>query len=423
MAEHPFSYLAYDFRSGLFLGQVPLRTVTFGDTLNGSGQLQGTIDLQDPRVQATNPIACTVPNRTFLVVDYAGTVLTGGISRPRKWVVSSSPQGTTRELGVQCDGAWSYFGQRVQATDYSAPPYSGITGASPMSYWTATPWDASLIACQILADAIGYADSASVPYGDPLGGLGILLNGQVPSGSTPAAPSTDYVAVAYPFTSMQTIETIINQLAQLGLGVGFDFGIDIAYTAGTGSTLAGTINISYPRRGRTYAENRLRVDLTTARSYEFPEDGTQTANQVYELGGNGAIVVDQNIYPLEQGYPLLERVMSRANMQSQNITSLLGQTGVSDLAIYSYAPVTPTVTLGINDPNLPVGSFTTGDDIQVWLPSTAPGSEPFDPRFPAGLEQEWRITGWKVEAKDEGDATMTLNLAQPPYLEALAPAI
>jgi hypothetical protein len=413
---NPFSYYAYDFKTGELTGQLPLRTVKFGEQLNAAGNVKGFLDLTDPRVLETQPVASTVPNKSYVAVDFNGAVVGGGVVLPREWNVEGSPSASTRTFEVQCSGAWAYFASRVQATDYSAPPSSGIEPGG-MTYWKATPWDASLIACQIIHDAL------SVPYGNPLGGLGLLLNGVTPSGAKPAAPEADYIAISYPYTSMQVVDTLVTQLSQLGLGVGFDYGLDIAYSKGPGSPLIGTMNVSYPRRGRTVAENHLTVDLTTARGYSFPEDGTQTANQVYEVGGSGAIEVSQNVNPLDQGYLLWERVISRAQAQSQHILELLKQTGTSDLATYSYAPVTPTIKLSVEDPNLPLGSFIVGDDIHVSMPVLAPDGGPFDERFLTGLEQEWRITAFDVEVKDEGDAIMTLALAQPPYLEALAPAV
>jgi hypothetical protein len=420
---NPFTYYSYDFLTGDLLGVLALRGVKFGQQLNTPGQLSGTIDLQDPRVQAMGPLVCTNPNRTFMVVDYGGSIIWAGPSMTRRWKVEASGASTTRTLEVGCSETWAWFQQRVQATDYSSPPYSGISGESTMPYWTKTPWDASLTACQVIGDAVGYTDGLTEPFADVLGGLGLLLNGSVPSGSQPAAPEADWVAVSYPFTSLQTVDTIVSQLGQLGLGVGFDHGVDVAYSDGVGSTPVATINISYPRRGRTFAENNLILDLTTARSYEIPEDGTQTANEVYGMGGSGAIEVAQNVVPLEQGYPLWERVISRANAQSQNILGLLAQAGLSDLALYSYSPVAPTVTIGVNDPNLPLGSFTIGDDIKLFAPQYAPNGELWDPRLPAGLEQEWRIVSYEVEVKDEGDATVKLSLALPPYLQALVPAV
>ncbi|HEY1690057.1 MAG TPA: hypothetical protein VGF95_14475 [Solirubrobacteraceae bacterium] len=419
----PFSYYAYDLLSGKFVGQVPLRTVSFGQQLNAAGTLAGTIDSRDPRVRETNPRACTIPNRTLIVADYKGSIVADGIVLPRKPNVDSTPTSTTGTMEPSCSSTWAYFAQRVQATDYSAPPYSGITGLTPMSLWPQTPWDASLIVCQLLEDAIGYSNHRSMPYGDLLGGLGVLLNGEVPSGGSPAAAEEFWIAMTYPYTSAQTIESIVSQIAQLGLGVAPDIGVDLAYSDGPGSPPIGTINVSHPRRGRTVEENHLTIDLTTARKYSFPEDGSEAANQVYEIGGSGALVIDQNIYPLEQGYPLWERVISRAQIQSQHITSILSQIGVSDLAMYSYAPVTPTVTLSAFDPHLPLGSYIVGDDVRIVMPALGPDGQVFDPEFPEGLDQEWRITGWKTTVADQGDAMTEFMFSQPPYLEAIAPAV
>ncbi len=415
-----FTYYAYDLLTGNPLGSVPMRGVSFSSVLNGTGQLSGTVDLTDPRVQTTNPLGLTVPNRTLIAVDYLGALVWGGIVLPRKRAMTSDAGNQSFRLGVTCSELWSYFASRVQATDYSAPPTSGF---GTMSLWTATPWDASLIACQIIQDALG------VSHGNLLGGMGLLLDGATPSGGSPAAPSGDWVAINYPLTTCQTVETIVTQLAQLGLGVGFDFGVDVAYSAGPGSAPVATINISYPRRGRTFAQNNLLIDATTARAYEFPEDGSQTANQVYEIGGSSAISVNQNITPLDQGYPLWERVFSRAQAQSQNIIALLQQIGESDLALYSYPPTVPTITLGVTDPNLPLGSFTVGDDVEVNIPQFSDHVDgagnrlPFDPGFPGGLKQEWRIVQWTCSVADAGDSTVQFTFNQPPATSALAPAL
>lgn len=423
----PFSYYAFDFLTGAFQGQVPLRGVNFAKQLNSPGTLKGTLDLSDPRVQATFPLQNTIPNKSFIVADYMGAALWGGIVLPREPKTESSGQNTTGTLEITCSETWAYFQHRVQATDYSSPPYSGISGGSPMNLWTATPFDASLIACQIVEDALEYAlnpvngKGVSVPHGNPLGGLLVKLNGATPA--LPVAPSTDWVAVSYPYPSMQSVDTIVNQLAVLGLGIGFDYAVDIAYSAGSPSPPIGTVNFSYPRRGRTVEQNSLLIDVTTARAYSFPEQGGEAANRVYELGGSGAIVVSENTFTQEQGYAIWERIFSRANIQSQNIIEILTQTGLSDLALYAYAPVTPSITLGINDPNLPLGSFIEGEDVEVRIPKLNDRGEVFDPRFPAGMDQEWRITGYNVEVLDQGDAVVKLALAAPPFTQALAPSI
>lgn len=418
---NPFSYYAFDFLTGVFLGQVPLRGVTFGKQLNSPGTLKGTLDLSDPRVQATFPLALTIPNRSFIIADYLGVPMWGGVVLPREPKTESSGSGTTGTLDITCSETWAYFQRRVQATDYSSPPFSGISGESPMGLWTATPFDASLIACQVIEDVLGYADGVTIPHGNPLGGMTVRLNGAAPS--VPVASEEHWVAVSYPYPSMQMADSIVSLLAQLGLGVGFDYAVDLAYSAGSPSPPAATINLSYPRRGRTVEQSSLLIDVTTARSYSFPEQGGETANRVYELGGSGAISVSENTFAQEQGYAIWERIMSRASIQSQNIMSILQQTGLSDLALYSYPPVTPSVTLGINDPNLPLGSFIEGDDIEVLIPVLNDQGTIFDSRFPAGLDQEFRITGYDITVADDGDATMKLALAAPPFTQAIAPSI
>ena len=105
------------------------------------------------------------------------------------------------------------------------------------------------------------------------------------------------------------------------------------------------------------------------------------------------------------------------------MVSLLSQNGTSDLALYSYAPVAPTVTLGLFDPNLPLGSFIVGDDVQLNLPEFGQDGQIFDPRFPNGLSQEWRIVSWQATVGDSGRSTLVLTLNQPPFLQALNPAI
>src|ERR1035438_4107354 len=83
-----FSYYAYDFLTGHFIGEVPARTVQFGGILNGAGSLTASIDIRDKQVQATSVASITVPNKSFLVVDYEGSPIWGGISQPRKYDVS-----------------------------------------------------------------------------------------------------------------------------------------------------------------------------------------------------------------------------------------------------------------------------------------------------------------------------------------------
>lgn len=423
----PFTYLLTDLRSGAILGQLPISGVSFQKTLNGIGQFQGTVDLADPAFSIINPMNLTMPARTGLFVDYNGALVWGGIVWPRSYTFK--PQ--SRQMSITASDPWSYFQQRIQATDYSAPPSSGITGPSPnaaMPIWNAASvgspaneWDPVLIAWQVIADAL------SVTFGNIFGGLSIAANSYKTTtaylASGTATPATDYINVTYPYSSLQSIDTVVSQLTQLGLGVGFDRGFDVAYSAGPLSTPVGTVNLSYPRRGRTFAQNNLRCDLSAARTYTFPEDGSQVGNVLYETGTSGAISAIENIYPIQQGYAILERVMSRSSLTSAQVLALLAEIGLSDLFLYSYPAVVPQVTVDLFGNNPTLGSFTEGDDILIVIPATDGVGNVFDPRFPNGLYQEWQITDWTAMVGDDGDSTLQMTLNQPPATYTSNPAI
>ncbi len=423
-STQPFNYLLYDLRSGNYLGRLPFRQVQFGGGLAQPGSFSGTLDISNPAVQNLNPLGLTRPARTLIVVDYLGAAVWAGII----WVRAPTFDGVTRDLAITAGDISTYFQSRQQATDYSAPPYSGLSGpTTPMSIWNASSYqgstyDAVLMAWQMIFDA-----TKQVTYGDLLGGLGIAANGY----TTPAAylasgtatPVADYTSATYPYSSLQQLYQIISQLAQLGLGVGFDWGVDTSYSNGPGSPPVSTVNLSTPRRGRTYAQNQLVLNCAQALSYSPPEDGSQAGNTIYEQGQSGSLVVSQNILPLQAGYPVLEQTKSRSQIQSANTLNLLTALGISDLAISSYPVTTPAITFDLFNSPVPLGQFVTGDDARWLIPATDGVGNVFDPRFPVGLDAEWRITGWQAQVADEGQSKLTFNLALPPLLVAAAPSL
>ncbi len=434
--QNEFAYWCYDLLTGRPLGAVPMTGVQFSSQVNTPGSFSGTIPLWDPAIQALNPAAMTLPNHTMLIVDYLGSPVWGGMITGRDWTVDRS-QGPAN-LGWQITGSelWQYWNSpgRVQATDYSSPPYSGINPSpTPMPIWNAAnnsslgvpyAWDPMLIAAQLIYDSLLFGNRTSISYGNICGGITILLNGYptVVGGtpnvsgylaSGPNTPSANYIGINYPFPSLQLVGTLVGQLSQLGLGVGFDVGVDVAYGPnGPMDYPSAVLNLSYPRRGRTVAQDNLSLDLTRARKYRFPEDGTTTANLVYGTGGTGAIVAQEDLYALEQGYPLFERVFNISNLNSAVVTDLLDEITYGLLWQYAYPPVAPTATVGLTD--LPLNTFSVGDDVELILPPSAPDGTVWDPRFPAGLEQEWRIVQRQCTVADQGDATIDLTFNQPP---------
>jgi hypothetical protein len=424
VSTQPFNYLLYDLRSGAYLGRLPFRNVQFGGGLTQPGTFSGTLDIASPGVQALNPLGITRPARTLIVVEYLGAIVWVGVI----WVRAPTFEGVSRDLQITAGDLSTYFQSRQQATDYSAPPYSGLSGpGTPMAIWNAASYqgstfDAVLMAWQVLYDALKL-----VSFGDLLGGLGIAANGY----TTPAAylasgtatPVADYTAATYPYSSLQQLYQIVSQLAQLGLGVGFDYGVDCAYSNGPGSQPVATVNFSTPRRGRSYAQNGLVLNCLQALNYSPPEDGSQAGNTIYEQGASGSLVVSQNLIPLQSGYPVLEQTKSRSNIQSANTLNLLTAMGISDLAISSYPVTTPAITFDLFNSPVPLGSFIVGDDARWLIPATDGVGNVFDPRFPNGLDSEWRITGYQAVVADDGQSKLTFNLALPPLLVAAAPSL
>jgi len=425
----PLSYLAYDLRSGSYLGRLPLAGVTFGSQLLNPGTLSGTIDIASAAVQALAPLSLTAPARTVIAVDYMGALIWGGIIWPRYYKYD----GQSRQLQVTATELWSYLQQRDQATDYSAPPFSGITGPSTyMPIWdashTSVPeggpgvYDPTLLAWQIISDALN-----QVTDGNILGGLGIAANGYTTAASYIASgtqtPQANYLTANYPYSSIQQVHSMVNLLASNGIGTGFDYAVDIAYSSGPGSVPVGTVNLSYPRRGRTYAQNQLVLNCGNAISYDIPEDGTQVGNTIYEQGQSGSLVVSQNIIPLQGGYPVLEQIKSRANIQSANVLNVLSAMGVSDLATGSFPVATPSVTLDLFSSSVPLGDFIVGDNVRLIVPASDGLGGVFDPRFPSGLDREFRIIGMTAQVADAGQSKLTLNLAVPPVVVAAGPQV
>jgi hypothetical protein len=425
--DSPLTYVAYDLVTGAYLGRLPLTSVSFGSQLLQPGSLTGTIDIADPAIQNLGPLDLTAPARTCLCVDYLGALVWAGIVWPRSYKFDSA----TRKLVVTANEIWSYFSSRVQATDYSAPPFSGITGPSTeMAIWDASSafsdannvWDPMLIAWQILSDAM-----TQVPFGNILGGMGIAANSFTSPASYLASgtgtPQANYLSINYPYSSLQQVATMIGQLAGNGLGVGFDYAVDVAYSGGSGSFPVATVNLSFPRRGRTYAQNQLVLNCGQAISYEVPEDGTQAGNTIYEQGQSGSLNVSQNIQPLQGGYPILEQIKSRANITSANMLNILAVQGVADLFQFSFPVATPTVTTDLFSGPIPLGQFIIGDDCRWLIPAVSGIGNIFDPRFPNGLDEEWRIIGWQATVADSGASTLVFTLSLPPALTVTGPAL
>jgi hypothetical protein len=473
----PLEYLLYNTYTGEYIESLPLYGVTFGGgPVNNAGTFNGKLKLSDPGLDHTQWATSTKPNFATLIIDLNGTIVWGGVISGRKATFDGN---SGHSLEIDAQEGWAWWNHWVQATDYSSPPYSGITGIAGdgMPIWnkpflqldagaTYCPgygnqpyiWDPMLMAAQLIYDC--YNEPYQGIWGgwlDGSGGFQIMCNGiRVDSdhghsylteaemspfvytagvNPTPTGrrtPESSYISVNFPFTSLMTLSSMLSQFTGMGYTVGFDGAVDFSYIAGKYSRLVATANLSFPRRGSlvnfaewysvpTFVSKYLLLDLSSAHSWVFPEDGTGQANICYETGGNQDIVVLENVYtdpPISLnpygGYVPTHRVGNQSNLNSPNPTKLLQQMASSDLNLFSWPPVAPQIVVDAFNPECGLGSYVVGDNCMVNIPELDADDNVFDPRFPTGLYNEWRISTYSAQIGDEGESLITFTLDTPP---------
>ncbi|MCU1494879.1 MAG: hypothetical protein JWO62_2643 [Acidimicrobiaceae bacterium] len=409
----------YDFVTGTYQSTLPLPGLKFGDLLNGAGPFSTTdpIPLSDQEIRNLDPWDATTPGKRLLVVDINGAIAGTYIVEKRNRKM------TKQGLTISGSGLYNWFTRRMQATDYSNPPWSGIVpGGGGMTYWTAqghTPYqgaDPTLIAAQLISDALANYSYDSVTTGlNVLGGLGILINGLPPNASAPVSSGV-LITPTYPYSQIQSLDTILQQLVAMGWMTGFDIIFSVRYSAGPRSPLVGTIDITYPRQGRTAAANGLAIDMNQARDYSIDEDATKQGSTQYEQGIPGTLEIVDNTYPRAQGWPQTEQVQNRTiSIATGGSTGFLASIGQSDSYLYSFPYVSGTVTMPLWGTDPQFGSFITGDDAILKYAG--------DYNFPAGFDDEFRIVGWTATVPDNGEATIDYQINLPPAAMATAPAV
>lgn len=410
VGDSEFSYRFYDLYTMEPLGSMPINKATYTKKLNGAGSFQGSVYLEDPRLQNLGIANMCHPGRTAMFIDVDGTLDWGGVIWTRNY------QRSTRTLTLGGSELWSYIYSRVQAADYST---SWIGPADPMQ-----------IAKTIVQDALAVANSA-------LADMTVAIQG--------ATSTTEWVSMSFPYIQLQTVGMIVTMMQQMGYTIGYDFAVDVSYDAYWNPMYQ--LTLSNPRRGRVAGKTGLMVDVSQCVDWTYPEDASRTGNKLYETSTAAASMLDIEVAdgPLQSGYPLLEQLVEHPNINSVptgNLQEVLHAVALGDLAVMAYPAVTPTVTVAIaNTSQLQLGDFIVGDDIRFYVPSVAaptPGATSFDsslstdfpagmdgittsgaglcydPRFPNGLDTYFRIIQQDTTVNDEGLSTFKLTLNVPP---------
>lgn len=384
MIGNPFTYPAWDLTTMVQLDTLPYGGVSFGEVINQPGPWSGQINLSDPRVQGLAWWDASRPSRTLLCVDLAGVLVWGGIL----WTRMYDDSDKALKIGAQEVG--SYFQQRIQAADYTA---TWSAGADPMT-----------IARTVVQDA------QSTSGGSIGGGITLVLN--------PAVGSGQSVVASFPGTQLGTVQSIVDQLAGMGYTFGFDYSFDVAYIAGT-RTPAVTMNIWYPRKGRSAADSNIVIEHRDTIGFTYPEDGTRQANSIFESGGTGTEPIE--LTTVTPGYPLLESSISRGDVVSEQV---LSNSAFNDAGALVWPVVTPTITVAVPLPDatgridpsrLSFGQFSLGDSLFHRIdPVAVNNGVNACPRFPSGARFEWRMSQWTCTVPDEGVPSILFDLTSPP---------
>lgn len=350
-----------DLTSNSINAEIPVTSIALTRQINSAGTSTFNILASDTRAIAYNIINSTVPGRTVVWIDRDGVLVFGGILWNRTF------NSSTQHLSFTVQEFESYFAHRLITTTQVFNNVDVFT---------------------IIQTLVNQAQAVTG------GNIGVVV------------PSTlSGVTATQTFYSYQLLSvlTAITDLTKANL---VDFAITYAYDGG--GTPVKTLALGSPRLGTAYSSTSPTVPVFELPggivSYEYPEDGTLTANTIYAAGAGSAegklIATSTDSTKIPSGWPLLETAVSYGNVTD---ATLLGNLAAGQLKAVSTPPV--TLKIVVNPSSDPVyGTYTLGDDCRLRIT---------DDRFPNGLDAVYRIMAISLQAGENGPERATLTLTLP----------
>lgn len=360
---------AWDLNTNTLLTNLPASEPTYSVRMNDAGEFSLKLDLTDAQTAKQAAIILSLKGIPFKVVfsNLGDSIQYSGIA----WTTDMASNSTV--LSIAGKALPSYFTQVVAPKSYN-------TSISP----------ANLLA-NIVADTQNQA------------GANIRLTPQLnlntpPANITPSYSSTQYVTAA---------QIIADCTAAITPGTG---GVDyyVTDTFLNGAPVH-AFNIAAPRCGRDKSVSGATIDISQAIDWHWPTNAAQSGNQAIVVGAGSGGVQPKSIKDSVQprgglGQPPLLQMVYQFNRLSTQAELDSQANGL--IQLFGQPVVTPTVTMPLDYPPLPLGSFTIGDDVLVQSPKS--------PWFPYGLSEWWRIVGYTVTYPDEGVPRYQLTLNRPP---------
>lgn len=370
-----WSYLVADLRTSTIIGDLPLTGVRMSKVLNGSGQMQATLNLGDPKVQVLSIYDLTAPVRRVIYAVRDNRPWWGGIIWARDY------DSDTKQVTVGLADFWSYFDHRKVLPILAAAPFAAKTYVARRTT-VYTQLDQNTIARNLVTLAQSHtAGNIGITFDTGLSGI---LRDRAYEG----------------YDLIDTGEALRN-LAEVISGPDVLFDVGEFDSAGKPRRLMRT---GTPQLGQMGSDHRFDVGGNCL-SYKWSSGGGGMATRVFAEGEGGderaAIIAgaeDTSLYTT--GWPLVETDESFAGVT--NYTTL--QQHADTLLAALRLPVL-TINLAVR-PNLApnLGEIGMGDDARLVIPKG-------DLFRPEGLDLPIRLVGVEVTVDDSGDEQVTLACA------------
>lgn len=361
---------AWDLNTNTLLTNLQAISPTYSIRMNDAGEFSLKLDLTDAQA-----------------AQQAAVVLALGEDTPFKVIIADSPY-SIRYSGI----AWN-------TTMSSREPFLTIAGKALTSYFTQViatkSYNMAINPAQLLYNVV--YDTQNQPAANMRLGPRLALNSPPPN-ITPSYTVNQRVTAA---------QIIADCTAAITPGTG---GVDY-YVTDTfiNGAPAHTLNIAAPRCGRDKTTSGAVLDLTQAIQWDWPRNAAQAGNQSIVVGsGSGGVqpvsIKDAKFPRGGLGQPPLLQMVYQFNRLSTQAELDAQANGL--LQMFGKPVTVPVITMPIDYPPLPLGSFMIGDDVRVYSPPS--------PWFPNGISQWWRIVAYTVTYPTEGVPTYQLTLNRPP---------
>jgi hypothetical protein len=415
--------------------ELPFNELTFTLTINQAGSFSVEFQMEQAAMRSSNWYNWTTPGKSFLWVQVGGYLIYGGRIMNRESVK------TTQKCTITGNDFYSYWAQQMQFRDYTSflQTYTTAGGVTKEFLWAGNYGlgaPAPLIAITLMRDK-GDAEYFLPLLHTPDHGLG-------PGTSTDqdtwinAIPSANWIEFSAPISQMQTIDTLVQQMVQLGYPIGCDVFVkptfDDSEGTYTGTPFAPYVNqyVAWPRAGvaatpafPAQATNVPVLDLNAALEVKWTEDSTSQATNMWEQIGQNAAIWDgpyPNTFAMAtHNWPLLEASFSHTYVNPVYLrTELLQQLQQGDKNIHSFPLLAPVVTVPCFAPSafdlLGVASSMANDltVANLYNPDEPNQVAPGLAFPPPGWTDTMRLVQADVTINDKGVSEMDLTLNMPP---------